>query len=71
MSEPTKSRSRLDQIGLVFVLIWGLGLYLLFFKGPAANSNQQMFRIAIVATGAVGTLVVMALKLRGRNKTGA
>jgi hypothetical protein len=46
-------------------LVAVLGAYFLFFKGPAANQEQQLFRVGVVAIGAVLSLVGVVLKLAG------
>jgi hypothetical protein len=41
------------------------GAYLLFVKGPAANQQQQFFRIGIVALGVVLGVIGLAMKASG------
>ncbi|HEY8667226.1 MAG TPA: hypothetical protein VIL86_11200 [Tepidisphaeraceae bacterium] len=41
------------------------GAYLLFLKGPAANQQQQLFRIGIVALGVVLGVIGLIMKARG------
>ena len=46
-----------------FLLLFGV--YLLFLKGPAANQQQQYFRIGIVALGFVLGAVGLIMKASG------
>jgi drug/metabolite transporter (DMT)-like permease len=41
------------------------GAYLLFFKGPANNEQQQYFRLGIALTGLVLGIIGIILKATG------
>ncbi|MDB5324106.1 MAG: hypothetical protein JWN40_5737 [Phycisphaerales bacterium] len=41
------------------------GVYLLFLKGPAANQQQQAFRIGVVALGFILGIVGLILRASG------
>jgi hypothetical protein len=60
------SSSRLDQLGLVFLIVWSLGTIYLFFMGPASNAAQLTFRVSIFAIGCIGSLAVAIAKSRNR-----
>ena len=49
--------------GGAFLLVFGA--YLLFLKGPAANQQQQAFRIAVPVIGFVLGAVGLAIKATG------
>jgi hypothetical protein len=49
--------------GGAFLLVYGA--YLLFLKGPAANQQQQAFRIAVPVIGCVLGAVGLAIKASG------
>jgi drug/metabolite transporter (DMT)-like permease len=61
-------KSWADRLISAGSLIAVIGVYFLFFKGPAANQQQQFFRIGVVgvgvALGAVG-LILKATAGRG------
>ena len=46
------------------------GAYLLFLKGPAANPQQQWFRIGVVAVGVILGVVGLILKASTRGPRG-
>ena len=58
-----KGKSPLDGLQFFFLLTWGAGTYLLFFKGEAVNLKQLLFRVGLFAVGFIGSLVVMLVRL--------
>ena len=59
----------LERLSFFFLFRWVFGAYLLFWKGPAANSAQQAFRIAVFAVGLVGTLTIWGIKAARGNRS--
>jgi hypothetical protein len=47
------------------------GAYLVFLKGPAANQQQQLFRIGVVALGSILGAVGLIMKASGGRDGGA
>jgi len=52
-----------------FLLVFGA--YLLFLKGPAANQQQQFFRIGVAALGFILGAVGLIIKKTGGRGGGA
>jgi drug/metabolite transporter (DMT)-like permease len=57
-----------DRLLAVGAFMLFFGAYLLFLKGPAANEQQQYFRIGVVAFGFI--LGVVGLILKAKNNRG-
>jgi hypothetical protein len=58
---PTPS-GPLDTLQMVFTIVACLGAFF-YFRGPAHNNAQLLFRLGVMGVGAVGLLVVTVLKL--------
>ena len=55
--------SRLQYIGC-FVIC--MGLYLMWARGPAANSAQQLFRVGTIAAGVVVWCIGFGIQMSRR-----
>lgn len=57
----------LEGLQLVFGIVACLGVYF-YFRGPAANEAQFLFRFGVMVVGTVGLAVVTILKLVRRRR---
>jgi len=64
------NRDWLEKLTIPFLFAWMFGGYLLFFKGPAGNGKQQVFRIAVFAIGMVGSPIILGLKALRNHRPG-
>jgi hypothetical protein len=58
-------KSWADKLIGVGAFLLFFGAYLLFLKGPAANQQQQAFRIGIVALGFILGIIGLIMKAAG------
>jgi hypothetical protein len=68
--KPRNTDLLLARMLVMSVFVWLIGSYFLFIKSPAANSEQQGFRIGVFAVGAAGTVIVGILQFIRRRGSG-
>ena len=64
---PPTRYSTLDALQVVFGVAACSGL-IFYVNGPAKNLNQTLFRLGVMAVGAIGLLVVTIIKLANRRR---
>ncbi len=67
---PRNTDLMLARMLVISVFIWLIGSYFLFIKDPAANAEQQGFRIGVFSVGAAGTVVVGIIQFLRRRGSG-
>ena len=68
MATPTGQPQWLTTLNLLSCLMAGAGL--LYFRGPAVNDAQRVYRLAVIGVGVAGIVVCYLIGRRYRRRRG-